>query len=148
MYSGVACATSPQPTVDQPRSGYTLVLEGLMTTFYMTDVRWRWTEGWVVSCACVCVCGVAWYLDVPGGPGGGVGAPQRARDAPRSPHADCPPRAPQPLSSSHSTLRAVSVSCPALTTASRARCKSEWIQAELRAHPASLLRGARLTLQL
>lgn len=29
------------------------------------------------------------YLDVPGGAGGGVGAPQRARDAPRAPHVDC-----------------------------------------------------------
>lgn len=29
------------------------------------------------------------YLDVPGGARGGVGAPQRARDASRTPHADC-----------------------------------------------------------
>ena len=38
----------------------------------------------------VCMTGrLLLYLDIPGGPRGGVGAPQGPRDTPRAPHADC-----------------------------------------------------------
>lgn len=50
-----------------------------------------------------------WYLDVPGGARGRVGAAQGPRDAPRAPHADC--RAP-PAARAAAAAHACSLSAP------------------------------------
>lgn len=106
MYSRVwvACATSTRPTVESSKLGghtrelhkhhYSNWFDRFSFRCLMT-VKVGFLCGWVVrlyvkdSCLFLGVGEeVSEYLDIPGGPGGGVGAPQGPRDTPRASHVD------------------------------------------------------------